>query len=604
MRIGRIVAASAVMAASVALLSACVSAPSTVVHASRVTVASDDVFTSLNPLTESGSGSANTEVAYATNAGFTYYTDAPELAKDESFGSYRIITEDPLTVRYTVTDGVRWSDGTAVDAADLLLSWAAASDAFNDSDFDRSTIIDEQTGDYVEGLPADVVYFDSQANQAMQLVTTIPEMSSDRRSITLTFDDPFADWEGAFYAMGQSGPPAHVVAKLALDVSDAQEAKDAVVHSILDEDTEALSRISDVWNRSFALTELPENEDLLVSSGPYSVSDFLAGQYVTLTANPSYVGDHQPSVEQIMIRYIPDPLAAVQALSTGEVNIISPEASDGVLSALGTLDLTMQSVPGPDHDSIELVVQNGKSTVFEDERVRAAFLLTIPRDEILESVFAPIAPGGVIRNSFALLPGSPGYAESVSSNGSDDFASVDIDTAQELLAEAGVTTPEVCILYPAGDPLLTTEFELIRDSAARAGIAVTDCSSEDWPAAVLDPSTHDAVLSTTRTSSLGLSDVARQFETDSEDNHTGFSSVRVDSLATELESEVGRTPRLGLAERLDSLLFSARYGLPIVQRPIMLAFDSAAVLGVSRSPLAPGVLWNVWDWQPPAVVEG
>ena len=327
------------MAASVALLSACVSAPSTVVHASRVTVASDDVFTSLNPLTESGAGSANTEVAYATNAGFTYFTDAPELAKDESFGSYRVITEDPLTVRYTVADGVRWSDGTAVDAADLLLSWAAASDAFNDSDFDRSTIIDEQTGDYLEGLPADVVYFDSQANQAMQLVTTIPEMSSDRRSITLTFDDPFADWEGAFYAMGQSGPPAHVVAKLALDVTDAQEAKDAVVHAILDEDTEALSRISDVWNRSFALTELPENEDLLVSSGPYSVSDFLAGQYVTLTANQSYVGDHQPSVEQIMIRYIPDPLAAVQALSTGEVNVISPEASDGVLSALGTLDL-------------------------------------------------------------------------------------------------------------------------------------------------------------------------------------------------------------------------------------------------------------------------
>jgi len=592
------------MAASVALLSACVSTPSAVVHESRVTVASDDVFTSLNPLTESGAGSTNTAVAYATNAGFTYYTDAPELVKDDSFGSYRVITEDPLTVRYTVADGVRWSDGTAVDAADLLLSWAAASDAFNDSDFDRSTIIDEQTGDYLEGLPADTVYFDSQPNPAIQLVTTIPEMSSDRRSITLTFDEPFADWEGAFYAMGASGPPAHVVAKLALDVTDAQEAKDAVVHAILDEDTEALSRISDVWNRSFALTELPENRDLLVSSGPYSVSDFLAGQYVTLTANPSYVGDHQPAVEQIMVRYIPDPLAAVQALSTGEVNVISPEASDGVLSALGTLDFTMQSVPGPDHDSIELVVRNGKSAVFEDERVRTAFLLTIPREEILESVFAPIAPGGVIRNSFALFPGSPGYDESVSSNGSDDFASVDIETAQQLLAEAGVTTPEVCVLYPAGDPLLTAEFELIRDSAALAGIAVTDCSSEDWQTAMLDPATHDAVLSTTRTSSLGLSSIASQFETDSEDNHTGFSLVRVDSIATELEHEVEHAARLKTAERLDSLLFGARYGLPIIQRPMMLAFDSAAVLNVSRSPVAPGVLWNVWDWQPPAVVEG
>ena len=592
------------MAASVAMLSACVSAPSTVVHASRVAVASDEPFSSLNPLSEFGAGDTNTAVAYATNAGFTYYTDAPELVRDESFGSYRVMSENPLVVRYTVADGVRWSDGTAVDAADLLLSWAAASDAFNDKDFDTSTITDEQTGEFLEPLPSGVVYFDSESNPGVELVTAVPEMSSDRRSVTLTFDEPFADWEGAFYAMGESGPPAHVVAKLALGLDDAQEAKDAVVHAVLEGDTEALSRISDVWNRSFNLTELPENRDLLVSSGPYSVTDFIAGQYVTLGANLSYVGDHQPSVEEILVRYIPDPFAAVQALSTGEVKIITPAASDGVLSALGTLDFDLQSVPGPVHDSIELLVQNGRSAVFEDERVREAFLLTIPRDEILETVFSPIAPGGVVRNSFTFFPGSPRYTESASHNGSDTFASVDIEAAQALLTEAEVPNPEVCVLYPAGDPLLTAEFELIRNSAGLAGISVTDCSSEDWRATLAEPGTHDAVLSSARTQSLGLSTLVSRFESESESNYTGISADRVDSAVRDFETEVGRAARLNLAERLDAQLFRENYGLPIVQRPIMLAFDDTAVINVSRSPFSPGVFWNVWDWQPPAIVEG
>lgn len=602
-RIGRIVAASAVMAASVVLLSACV-APSTVVHASRVAVASDVAFSSLNPLSESGAGSTNTAVAYATNSGFTYYSDAPELVRDESFGNYRVISEDPLTVRYTVADGVRWSDGTAVDAADLLLSWAAVSDTFNDPDFDPSTITDEQTGQFLEGLPSGVVYFDSEPNAGVQLVSATPEMSSDRRSVTLTFDEPFADWEGAFYAMGESGPPAHVVAKLALGLSDAQEAKDAVVHAVLDGDTDALSRISDVWNRSFNLTEFPENRDLLVSSGPYTVSDFLAGQYVTLGANLSYVGDHKPSVEEIMVRYIPDPLAAVQSLSTGEVEIITPAASNDVMNALDTLDFTLQSTPGPVHSSIELLVKNGKSAVFEDERVREAFLLTIPRADILESVYSSVAPGGVVRDSFAFFPGSPRYEDAVSSNGSDKFDAVDIEGAQALLAEAGIAGPEVCVLYPAGDQQLAAEFGLIRDSAALAGISVTDCATEDWRATLVEPGTQDAVLSATRTESLGFSALAARVSTDSEQNYTGISAVRIDSVTSDLRAEVGHAARLNLAERLDSLLFGASYGLPIVQRPIVLAFDDASVINVSNSPLAPGVFWNVWDWQPPAVVEG
>ena len=44
------------------------------------------------------------------------------------------------------------------------------------------------------------------------------------------------------------------------------------------------------------------------------ISDFVADQYITLTANPEYKGDNAPNIEEITVRFIPDPLAAVQAL--------------------------------------------------------------------------------------------------------------------------------------------------------------------------------------------------------------------------------------------------------------------------------------------------
>ena len=43
-------------------------------------------------------------------------------------------SEDPLTVTYTVNDGVEWSDGEPVDASDLLLDWAVESGYFSTDD--------------------------------------------------------------------------------------------------------------------------------------------------------------------------------------------------------------------------------------------------------------------------------------------------------------------------------------------------------------------------------------------------------------------------------------------------------------------------------------
>ena len=87
--------------------------------------------TRYNGNTSFGNATANNNINYLALDGFNYYNDTPELVQNTSFGSYEKVSDDPLTVKYTIADGVNWSDGTPVDAADLLLHWAALSRALD-----------------------------------------------------------------------------------------------------------------------------------------------------------------------------------------------------------------------------------------------------------------------------------------------------------------------------------------------------------------------------------------------------------------------------------------------------------------------------------------
>src|SRR5690606_19051087 len=114
-------------------------------------------------------------------------------------------------------------------------------------------------------------------------------------------------------------------------------------------------------------------------------------------------------------------------------------------------------------------------------KVRIAFLKTIPRQEIVDKLIKPLNPNAVTRDSILQIPGSPSYDPIIEANGSADFAEVDIEGAKALLAEAGVTGPvEVKFWYPEGNTRRATEYEMIATSAALAGFNVVDDSEPNW----------------------------------------------------------------------------------------------------------------------------
>ncbi|HEY9499716.1 MAG TPA: ABC transporter family substrate-binding protein [Terrimesophilobacter sp.] len=580
----------------------------TVIQDSTVTVAASQEFFSLNDKTSYGASPANSAIVQAVNSSFNRYDSAPKLVPDTSFGSYQLLSTDPLTVRYTIADGVTWSDGVPVSAADLLLAWAANSGALNTEDFDDSDYIDRETGQYTKPFPSDTVFFDGAVNEGLQYVTKTPVIGDDGRSLTLSYDRYFADWPLVL----EVGLPAHVVAGHALKLDPpskgsatdaerrqaAERARDALVDAIQKRDTARLSAISSFWDSGFNFDSLPDDSSLLVSTGPYTITGFTKGKQVTLTANPNYHGDRNPVIETIVVKFIADPLSQVQALKDGEADVIAPQLSDDVATALlGIRGATVESGFDGTYEHLDLQIADSRSGVFGDKRVREAFLKVVPRQQILDAVVLPVQEDAALRSSQLFLPGSPDYADAVAGNGSSAYAEVDVPGAKALLAEAGAIRPVVCILFDPGNPKRLLEFQLIQKSAALAGFGITDCSSPDWVNLLGTPGSYDASLFAWKVTNLSVAGAQAIFGTGERSNLNHYSNPAVDTLFDQLAIETDPAKRTGIRQEIDRLLWSDAYGVTLYQNPAVVAYNGT-VSGVKLAPLSPGVLWNVWEWAP------
>ncbi|WP_425844719.1 ABC transporter family substrate-binding protein [Agrococcus sp. TSP3-2-1] len=601
MRIKRFAAGGVLLATGALVLSACTPAQAPgaeIVEGTSITVAWNQPFYSANGSTSFGNATANNNINYMTYSGFNFYDNTPELQRDESFGTYEMVSEDPLQVQYTVNEDTQWSDEVPVDAADLLLQWAALSGAFNSAGFDAAEFTDPETGEFTE-FPEGTVFFDSGAtpDSGLGLVRDTPEVNEDGRGILMSYSDFYVDWELAF----GSPLPAHVIAQRALGIEDATEAKQAVLDALQNGDTEVISQLAAEWNTGFNFTEMPSDTSVLTANGPYQITDFVADQYITLQANENYVGDHQPQVETITVRFITDPMAAVTALQNGDVDVIQPQATPDVRAALeGTEGITVNYGEGATYEHLDLQFDQSKNPgVFSTLEARQSFLLTVPRQEIVDRLIKPLNPEATVRNSAVFVPGANGYDESVEGSGIlDMYSEVDIEQATALREQAGVAEgSEVCLLFASTNPRRVSEFELIRESAAEAGWSVTDCSSPEWGGLLGSPGVYDASLFGWQSTSLGVASVGPNFETGGINNLSFYSNEEMDAVVQELNTTADEERQMELLMEIDRILVEDAFGITIFQFPEITAF-SDRISGVDSSPLAPTIFWNVWDWTP------
>ena len=179
------------------------------------------------------------------------------------------------------------------------------------------------------------VAFDGSSESAA-LVTQLPEISEDGRSMTIVYDSFYVDY-AVSEIHGDTPVPAHAVAASVLGVEDPTEGKQAIVDAIQTAfdggDTADLKAISEFWNTGFDATALPSDPGVYLSFGPYLLTAYDELSQMTFEANPDYTWGPRPQVETIVYRIIGDPTAAVQAMENEEIDIIQPQATADILTS-------------------------------------------------------------------------------------------------------------------------------------------------------------------------------------------------------------------------------------------------------------------------------
>lgn len=200
-----------------------------------------------------------------------------------------------------------------------------------------------------------------------------------------------------------------------------------------------------------------------VSSGPYKLKDFAAGDQVVLEANPDYNGYRKPYLKEIRLFFgdINTSFQAFQSHTVDRVNYeyLSPADFD-VISKDPVLSANYH--PNFGDFRTDYLFFDTYNPPFDNQKVRLAFAKALDRESIVKNVIG--AQFGIPAYSFL----APGFPASDSEGKLKSIQAYDCDAAKQLLSDAG---------YPGGKDFPAQELELRGESAAHQAWFVAAASS-------------------------------------------------------------------------------------------------------------------------------
>lgn len=585
-----------------------------VAAARAVTIGINDTPRSLNGSVGSTYSIPTLQLQHLITPLGAFYDDRRQLIDNTGFVSCTVTRQNPYTVRYTVADAATWSDGTAVTAADLLLDWAARTNALDSGTLqydDNGTIKSQNTP-----------VFDSDG-MTTGYASKVPTLSKDSKSLTVEYAKPHANIAESF---SRPSVPAHVVAKRAFGEKSAAKATAALVSTVQalgknPKDAAALGRlakVANVWNAAFTITpgKLPP-ADLRVTAGPYQLTKMDAKQ-LELTANPKYTWGPRPSVRKVLLRIVQsgNGPATAQAVSNGELSFgqtVLGQDSD-VAAMLG--GVKARAYPADSFRQLYLVQDQGPfaaktygggaAGAKKAALVRRAFLAAVPRER-LAAMQAPAKGAGIegdlgngLIDSYVMSPLAPGYPAVARGNGSGSWPSKgDPARAKQLLAQAGVKAPAVRLMFLPGDRRREQQLRLIAENAIAAGFTVRLLPEQNFYSKAVDRAGYDAGVSGWSFAGGTASSAVPMFRSGGAFNWGNYSSPAADALLDKLMVAASAAQEQSLATQIDKQLAADAVGLPLTQGADLVLVNPRQIRNVSDNGLAQGAVWNYWQWAVP-----
>jgi peptide/nickel transport system substrate-binding protein len=519
-----------------------------------ITWAYEQEFSSYNQDTADGHASANAVVVNPVIGGFWAFKPDGSIQPDTNFGTYQKVSDNPLTVKYSINPKAVWSDGVPVECDDMVLDWMA------------------QSGLNKAFLPAGTAGYE-QMNP--------PQCKAGDKDVTITYKTPFADWN-AMFGQGEI-VPAHIVEKQAgmtkkfVDYAKTPTSPD-------------LKKAIDFWNKGWALNPGQLKKDIMPSSGPYMIDNWSAGQSLTLKANPKYWGT-PPKTGTIVLRYIAGNQMA-QALQNGEAQIMDPQPQTDIVNQLKGMGNQVNFTTG-EQFSWEHIDFNFKGE-FKDKNLREAFAKCIPRQQIVDNLIKPQNAEAKILEARWQYSFQPGYNE-LAQTGGQKYDAVDIAGAKQLLGGKTVTVKVGWRKDPqALNKRRVDTLALIQASCKQAGFNVVDAGTptffqKEWPAGQWDVAMFAWQGSPLVSGNAGI------YNTGGGQNPQGYSNPQVDKLITQLFQTTDTNAQIGLEKQIETILWTDLFNVPLFTFPAVYA-ATKNVQGVVYNPTQADVIWNAGDW--------
>ena len=319
-------------------------------------------------------------------------------------------SEDGLTWTFTMRDGLKWSDGTDLNAKDFEYSFKRMVDPNTAAPYAETCL------GMIDGFEEAAGFPDADGNPTAEPNPDALNVkaSDDGKTLTIVLSYPcsYFDKMAAFATM-----------------SPVQQA--------------TVEANGDAWCTS---------PDTFVSNGPYMITDWTPSERIVLTKNPNYVGGWDSSKivsDTITLLLLEDSSASYAAYNSGEAVLVKDVPTDEIPSltkAEDGGDFYVDTILGTYYLSL-----NDQKEPFNDVNVRKALSLAIDRDYVANTIMQ-----GTYTPAYNLV--GPGIVDESgmfydNANGGKTYISEDyeanLEAAKQALADAG---------YPNGEGFPVIEY--------------------------------------------------------------------------------------------------------------------------------------------------
>jgi peptide/nickel transport system substrate-binding protein len=577
-------------------------------------------ITSLNSGTTKGNTAYNQMPVSLTSMGFAYYDSNAKLVRNTNFGTMKVVknTAKDFQIAYTVRKGQVWSDGTPIDAVDLLLSHIVRAEKWS-----KAAGLGDPTN------ATDKLAFESVSYGAAygEHVVGDPKLSADKMTLTVKFGQPMPDWE--LLAPGPS--PVHALSLIADGKKGLQSAavnkaaKDKFLAAFTKKTTATLKKMGAAWSTGYDVANIDAstNKLLLISNGGFMVSKLTAGSSMTLVRNAKYTSGPKMAtknpIKTVVIKIIKDNTASVQALRNGDIdvyyNTLPTGADKTALSAMPNVTVLTKTGGNYSHLHLRTDTAFGNSDQYTGpfagssqraKDLRKAFLLAVPREQMVATLIKPIKPDATTLDTQFAFQGTPEYSTITKGSGVSVFTQgTQADRTAAALAivkkyypTASADKPAVDINFAYANVTVRNALAaLITAEAKKAGFNVISAPQADLFGSGSNSSAkYDVTMYGFGLNSLSQANGTEIFKSNGGNNVWGWNDSRLDTILASLQGDI-LTAKQATEKRLaaDKIIMSNAWGLALYANPTITAYNKA-LKNVKPAPVGNNITWNFFEW--------